>query len=396
MALQLIPLFDEPELILTMYVATERRLGRVPVNLHGFDLTRMNLAGVDLTNVELSGAKYNKALLEAVLDQDAREKVTGWVNAAATNIQAHYRGHRLFHEKESPEASLSILKTQDRDGNPVIHYRLPDQSRSLGFRFVQKPPEITDGPGGYAKKITHADPTADGFIIMSANEGLPPDFVASLDNREMNRFIRDHNLTTLVPLYRINQNQFLARNMGKRDLIRQLRAGEYQFQIRHFIPAARDLQTLHDHNIVHRDIKPENIIHKDGVMYLVDLDFMEYVDRIEYDRGTLRYVHVKLRRDFLSNAIKIDQHGFFLTMMCAYHRTTPSENGKFDSILIERFVNALPCARHRLELANFLVRPNENSLSQPLQAYLLPAPFRLQPSDRRWKSRQMGLQTLGA
>jgi len=355
MARQLIRLHDNPKSVLTAYLEREKNLGHVPIDMYGFDLADMDLSDIDLT-----GPGFNWTPRPSTLSREQAESIH---RSAATKIQTCFRGHRIFHKKESEEAELSVLES-------IPGYRVPDPDRALGFRLARRPPAITGGTYGIAKKVTHAD---DDFIILTVNPRVPATFLPAPESRDTVRFVRGLNLPTLVWQYRINRKQFLSKNMGKADLLAQLSANKYKYSHDHYLAAARDLQKLHGHNIVHRDIKPENMILKDGVMHFLDLDFLERVDRLTIECGTYRYMHENLRPKMLPNAIKIDQHSFFLTMMTAFLRRRPSEEGMFSVEQIKKFVNTLSVPEvHLEELGRFIYDPGRYSLSQPLPFYLNP------------------------
>jgi len=369
--MHLLRMHDQPRSVLIEYLATQRLEGNVPIDLSGIDLTRMDLSGVDLTDILLTGAHFNENLLQAVLHDDVRQEFFRRQQAqrCATRIQACFRRHRVFHQKESPEAVLTVMTTPKG-----MRYRVPDKTKLLGFRIVKKPPALLHPRGGAFKIKTHADPTTEGYVVLTRKTGVPEWAMKGASNREIIKLIEDQ-LPTFVPQYLINSHEYLSKNMGQKDLMALLMADEYQFTaaqiIQHFLGLARDLQTLHSHLIVHRDVKSENVIFKDGVMHLIDTDFMSKTAEVLYPCGSFRYFHVDLRAQFRRNAIKVDQHGFFLTMMCAIVKRSPSVTGQYSYQNIAKFVHALPCdSRRRMALASFIQAPANSTLLHPLQDYL--------------------------
>ena len=375
MALHLLKLHDNPRLVLIEYLKFERLHGRVPIDLSGMDLTRINLSGVNLKGIRLNGAWYNEKLGLAELDEDTRITVRLWklhADRAATQIQATFRGHRVFHKKETPKALLTVLT--DTNGT-LMRYRFPDPHKALGYRLAAMPPATIHPTPGAFSRITHLDQSTAGFVVLTVNDEFN-DKVSDLvtqgaNDREIIQLIQKQKLDRLVLKYRINQRQSMSKFMGARDLLAQLQHGQYVYSRQHYIPMAQDLQKLHDAGIVHRDIKPANWILKDGVMYLLDPDFLTKIDRIASRAGTKTYLHPTLAVNFKLNAIKIDQHCFFLSMMVAYHTVTPASDGRFNTILINDFVNSLPCPGLRNELAKFIDEPASHNLTHPLYSYLL-------------------------
>ncbi len=369
MALHLLKLHANPRLVLLEYLRKQRLLGHVPVYMGGFDLTKIDLTGVNMKGIHLTGATYNQYLLRAVLDTEVRREVMQKICKAADRIQSTFRWHRLFHKKESPLALLTMMT--DPDGE-WIRYRLPDKKKALGFRIVKIPPPVAHPTPGTFKTITNSD---DRHVVLTVKDGVDEDIVAGGNDREIITLIRDKNLTVLTLLYRMNQNQYLAENMGSKDLLSQMVAKEYVFSPAHYVQLAVALQTLHDHQIVHRDIKPANLILKDGVMYLLDPDFLIKISQIKWMKGSRHYVHFELRVRFQQNAIKIDQHSFFLSIMASlpFTENIPDESGVFDPSLVRAFVKSLPCRPAlRRELDEFINSPGHSRLSHPLPSYLIP------------------------
>lgn len=378
MALHLLRLHEQPREVLIEYLNSQRLQGKVPVDLSGFDLTKVDLSGLNLKDIRLIGAQFGDNLLRAVLDEETRRTFRScWDDRFITRVQDPVSPHAPLRKKNSGADFLTAITGPE--GNS-LRYQFPDKRRTLGFRLVKMPPAIRNGVQGCCKRLTHSDQNSDGYVALTVLEGIDHDVVKGADQSEIVKLIEEQNLSTLIVQYRINKNQYLMENMGGEDLKAQLRKGKYSYPIDQillqFTPLAEDLQVLHDNQIVHRDIKPENVILKNGSMHLIDPDFIEKVVRITGPKGSFRYMHINLPIKYKEFAIKIDQHAFFLTVMSAFYKDQPSFTGRFSKTEVHKFTNLLPCpGTWRDELSSFIQNPAETSLTHPLQAYLRPMPI---------------------
>ncbi len=97
---------------------------------------------------------------------------------------------------------------------------------------------------------------------------------------EIMQFIKDHQITTIHPLWQVNSNFFIAPNLGTSvgQLIGQYKLNpgfDYRFNIRHFISVIYDLELLHCNHIVHGNIHLNKLFYLSSKIHLAGSSKMQ-------------------------------------------------------------------------------------------------------------------------
>jgi len=305
---------------------------------------------------------------------------------AATKFQSLVRRHLTVGRNDG--GKVRVLKESTAKNAKSLAYKMRDEPKQ--YPWVAVPPEISPTSKvskGTSKYVSHIGPE---FIALSYrkpyqnSDGRTVDPIKmakkgfnTLDD-EILEFIKKNKLDYIVPQVRINQTQFLSRNVGSQDLFHQVVSRQYEFSYTHFQRVASNLDTLHAAKIIHRDIKPSNMALHQGNVHLLDLDTMGHsekpignIARLQdgFNVTTTAYLHPALRhgfynsRDGLSLGIMVDQYSFISSMISVFHSGDYSETGVFHSVEIDEFLLQLPCsAALKREVKNFLLDPIKNPL----------------------------------
>jgi serine/threonine protein kinase len=85
------------------------------------------------------------------------------------------------------------------------------------------------------------------------------------------------------------------------DVFESIMSGAYKNDatlLAHSLCLLRDLERLHDNDVVHRDIKPENILVNENVLYIADFGFSVKITKVEptivNNSGTVVYAAPEL------------------------------------------------------------------------------------------------------
>ena len=305
---------------------------------------------------------------------------------AATKFQSLVRRHLTVGRNDG--GKIRVLKESTAKNAKSLAYKMRDEPKQ--YPWVAVPPEISPTSKvskGSSKYVSHIGPE---FIALSYrkpyqnSDGRTVDPIKmakkgfnTLDD-EILEFIKKNKLDYIVPQVRINQTQFLSRNVGSQDLFHQVVSRQYEFSYTHFQRVASNLDTLHAAKIIHRDIKPSNMALHQGNVHLLDLDTMGHsekpignIARLQdgFNVTTTAYLHPALRhgfynsRDGLSLGIMVDQYSFISSMISVFYNGRFSETGVFHTVEIDEFLLQLPCsAALKREVKNFLLDPIKNPL----------------------------------
>jgi len=354
-------------------------------SLNGWNLENANLTGTDLRGADIQGVQFRGAKIVAakfdtsVLTSDIlsdEQLDTLKDNNAATKFSGGFLRHMAARRGETPKAMVPLLR--DSNGKSLGLYKVISERGR--YAWAEAPPEkpststapkgtnkYVSGIGNELVRLSFRKPYMTGG---SLHDPSKPHKLFDTFDGEILKFIKDNELDCIVPQFRINDTQFLSRNMGGQDLYKQATSRTYQFSYAHFERVASNLDTLHAAKIVHRDIKPANMVLNKGQVYLLDLDTMGHIGKFE-DRANVRtnvttveYLHPALRHGFyneydgLSAGKMVDQYSFISSMISVYYQGRYSETGVFHPDDIDDFLGALHCDQKlKDEIKNFLLDP---------------------------------------
>lgn len=150
-------------------------------------------------------------------------------------------------------------------------------------------------------------------------------------------------------------------------------------KVQNFVQLAKDLEKVHRDGYVHQGIIPSNMRFSGRDVRLVIGDSMRLSSAAQTKKNIKvnDYIHPDLRSGddggeepvIPVDKRKVDQYSFIYSIFSALNN---NENNKFDERILRNFVyHQLPCsAPLKIELLAFLLNPAENSLNNPLSAYL--------------------------
>ncbi len=203
-------------------------------------------------------------------------------------------------------------------------------------------------------------------------------------------FLTTNKLDCIVQQFRVNEKQFISKNLGSENLFALGKSNRFAFRADQWARLAGQLDTAHAANLVHRDIKPSNMALYKGHVRLFDNDTMyqmatpeERAKRLKKDGvnvTTPGYLPPVLRTGKYNEAgglkygVIVDQYSFINSMISMSVGAALPRFGVFHPMVIDSFLkDCLPCsAARKREIKQFLLNPLQRPLPRPLADYFVP------------------------